>query len=42
MEKFGIMWNKLFLIVIDRFSLVKAAMNAVRIGKFRNGVSKMP
>ncbi len=42
MEKFGIMWNKLFLIVIYRFSLVKAAMNAVRIGKLRNGVSKMP
>jgi hypothetical protein len=45
MEKFGIngqMRNKLFLIVIYRFSLVKAAMNAVRIGKLRNGVSKMP
>jgi hypothetical protein len=43
MKKFGIngqLRNKLFLIVIHRFSLVKAAMNAVRICKMSNGVSK--
>ncbi len=28
-------WNKLFLLVINRFSLVKAAMNAQRICKLR-------
>jgi hypothetical protein len=36
MKKFGIngqLRNKLFLIVIRRFSLVKAAMNAPRISK---------
>jgi hypothetical protein len=41
MKKFGIngqLWNKLFLIVIHRFSLVKAAMNALDISKMRNGV----
>ncbi len=40
MKKFGIngqWWNKLFLIVIYRFSLVKAAMNAPCICKLRNG-----
>jgi hypothetical protein len=45
MKKFGIkgqMRNKLFLIVIYRFSLVKAAMNAARVGKLRNGVNKPP
>jgi hypothetical protein len=45
MKKFGIngqLRNKLFLIVIHRFSLVKAAMNAPRICKMRNGVNKMP
>jgi hypothetical protein len=44
-EKIGYKWpirNKLFLIVIHRFSLVKAAMNAPRICKMRNGVNKMP
>jgi hypothetical protein len=38
MKKFGIngqWWNKLFLIVIHRFSLVKAAMNAPHICKLR-------
>jgi hypothetical protein len=34
--------NKLFLIVIHRFSLVKAKMNAPRICKLCNGVNKMP
>jgi hypothetical protein len=34
--------NKLFLIVIYRFSLVEAAMNALRICKMRNSVSKTP
>jgi hypothetical protein len=34
--------NKLFLIVIHHFSPVKAAMNALRICKMRNGVSKTP
>jgi hypothetical protein len=45
MKKFGIngqLWNKLFLIVIRRFSLVKAAMNALCICKMRNGVRKTP
>jgi hypothetical protein len=45
MNKFGIkgqLRNKLFLIVIHRFSLVKAAMNALCICKMRNGVSKTP
>jgi hypothetical protein len=45
MTKFGIngqLRNKLFLIVIHRFSVVKAAMNALRICKMRNGVSKTP
>ncbi len=32
------MWNKLFLIVIYRFSLVKAIMNAAWVCKLRNGV----
>jgi hypothetical protein len=42
--KFGIngqFRNKLFLIVMF-FSLVRAAMNALRIWKMRNGVSRMP
>jgi hypothetical protein len=42
-EKFGIngqLGNKLFLMVIHRFSLVKAAMNALHICKMCNGVSK--
>jgi hypothetical protein len=34
--------NKPFLIVIYRSSLVKAAMNAARVCKLCNGVSKMP
>jgi hypothetical protein len=34
--------NKLFLIVIHHFSIVKAAMNAPRICKLCNGVNKMP
>jgi hypothetical protein len=34
--------DKLFLIVIHRFSLVKAAMNAPLICKLRNGVNKTP
>jgi hypothetical protein len=34
------MWNKLFWFVIYHFSLVKAAMNAARICKLRNGVNK--
>jgi hypothetical protein len=45
MEKFSIngqLRNKLFLIVIHRFPLVKAAMNALRNRKMRNGVSKTP
>jgi hypothetical protein len=44
-EKFGIngqLRNKLFLIIIHLFSLVKATMNALRICKMRNGVSKTP
>jgi hypothetical protein len=42
-EKFGIngqMRNKLFLFVINRFSLGKAAMNTVRVCKLCNGVNK--
>jgi hypothetical protein len=45
MKKIGIngqFRNKLFLIVIHRFSLVKAAMNAPRICKLCNGVNKTP
>jgi hypothetical protein len=45
MKKFGIngqLRNKLFLIVIHRFSLVKAAMRAPHICKLRNGINKMP
>ncbi len=45
MKKFGInsqLQNKLLLIVIHRFSLVKVAINAPRICKMRNGVSKTP
>jgi hypothetical protein len=45
MKKFAIngqLRNKLFLIVIHRFSLVKAAMNAPRICKLRNSVNKTP
>ncbi len=38
----GQMWNKPFLIVIYHSSLVKAAMNAARVCKLRNGVNKMP
>jgi hypothetical protein len=44
-KKFGLngqMRNKLFLIVIHRFSFVKAPLNALRICKMRNGVSKTP
>jgi hypothetical protein len=43
MKKFGInsqLWNKLFLIVIHRFSLVKAAMNAPHICELCNGFNK--
>jgi hypothetical protein len=36
------MRNKPFLIVIYRSSLVKVAMNAVRVCKLRNGVNKTP
>jgi hypothetical protein len=45
MKKFGInghLQKKLFLIVIHRFSLVKAAMNALCVCKMRNDVSKTP
>jgi hypothetical protein len=45
MKKFvinGQLRNKLFLIVIHRFSLARAAMNALRICKMHNGVSKTP
>jgi hypothetical protein len=45
MKKFGIngqMRNKLFFIVIYRFSLVKAAMNVAPICTLRNGVNKTP
>jgi hypothetical protein len=38
----GQMRNKPFLIVINRSSLVKAAMNAARVCKLRNGVNKTP
>jgi hypothetical protein len=36
------MANKPFLIVIYRCSLVKAAINAGRVCKLRNGVNKTP
>jgi hypothetical protein len=45
MKKFGIngqLQNKLFLIVIHRFSLVKAAMNAPRICKCAMVLTKRP
>jgi hypothetical protein len=45
MKKLGIngqMQNKLFLIIIYRFSLVKAAMTHVHVCKLRNGVNKTP
>jgi hypothetical protein len=45
MKKFGIngkMRNKPFLIVIYRFSLVKAVMNAAHVCKLRNNVNKTP
>ncbi len=45
MNKFGIngqLRNKLFCFVIHRFSLVRAAMNALSICKMRSGVSKTP
>ncbi len=45
MKKLGInsqLRNKLFLIVIYRFSLVKPPMNAARVCKLRNGVDKTP
>jgi hypothetical protein len=45
MNNFGIngqMRNKLFKIVIYRFSLVKAAINAARVCKLLNGVKKTP
>ncbi len=38
----GQMRNKPFLIVIYHSSLVKAAVNAARVCKLRNGVKKMP
>ncbi len=38
----GQMRNKPLLIVIYRSSLVKAAMNAARVCKLRNGVNKTP
>jgi hypothetical protein len=44
-KKFGIngqLRNKLFLFVIHRFSLLKAAMNALPICKMRNAVNKTP
>ncbi len=44
-EKFcinGQLRNKLFLIVIHCFSLVKAMINALHICKLRNGVNKTP
>jgi hypothetical protein len=34
--------NKSILTVIYRYSLVKAAMNAVHVCKLRNGVNKTP
>ncbi len=36
------MRNKHFLIVIYHYSLVKVAVNAVRVCKLRNGVKKTP
>ncbi len=45
MKKFGIngqLRNKKFVVIIHRFSLVKAAMNAPRNCKLRNGVNKTP
>jgi hypothetical protein len=45
MKQFGIngqLRNKLFLIVIHSFSLVKAAMNAPPICKLHNCVNKTP
>jgi hypothetical protein len=38
----GQMRNKYFLIVIYHSSLVKAAMNAARVCKLRNGVKETP
>ncbi len=38
----GQLRNKQFLIIIYHSSLVKAAMNAARVCKMRNGVSKTP
>jgi hypothetical protein len=38
----GQMRNKPFLVVIYHSSLVKAAMNAARVCKLRNGVNKTP
>jgi hypothetical protein len=38
----GLLRNKHFLIVIYHSSLVKAAMNAARVCKMRNDVSKTP
>jgi hypothetical protein len=45
MKKFGInghLRNKLFFIVIHRFSFVKAAINAQHICELRNVVNKTP
>jgi hypothetical protein len=45
MKKFSIncqLQNKHFLIIIHRFSLVKAAMNALRICKLYSNVKKTP
>jgi hypothetical protein len=45
MKKCGIngqLRNKLFVIVIHHFLIVKAAMNALPFCKMRNGVSKTP
>ncbi len=45
MKKFGFncqMRNEPFLIVIYHSSLVKGAMNAVRVCKLRNGVKNTP
>jgi hypothetical protein len=36
----GQMWNKPFLIIIYRSSVVKAAMNAASLCKLRYGVNK--
>jgi hypothetical protein len=44
-EKIRHQWpiaEKMFLIVIHRFPLVKATMNALRICKMHNDVSKTP